>query len=357
MQMYFFAPDRTNARLAQAKSAADLALALQPNLGQGHYALGLYDYWGHRDYAGAITQLELARQALPNSATVELLIAAIARRQGRWDEAVALFHAATVLDPHSEFAFNQLGVTYQSMRRYADADRTFAAALAVSRDPAGERMAQVFNELMWKGDIGPLRASLAALTPGSDAYAGNIAAMYFERTLARDYAGAIRIVEADKAENWSDPDNIVLPRHLYLAWSLQSAGETAKAAAAYTEVAARSLAALVERPDDADLHLALGFAYAGLGQKTEAVAEGERAVALMPVAEDALTGADMLAHQAELYIRVGEPDKAIALVDRVLSMPTGMILSSASLRLDPIWDPLRDDPRFKALLAKYPEGR
>ncbi|RAO78077.1 winged helix-turn-helix domain-containing protein [Dyella jiangningensis] len=354
MQMYFFAPDRTNGRLAEAKSAADHALALQPNLGQGHYALGLYYYWGHRDYARATTQLALARQALPNSATVELLIAAIARRQGHWDEAVSLFRSATVLDPHSEFAFNQLGVTYQSMRRHADADRAFGAALAVSHNPDGERMAQVFNELMWKGNLTPMRTMLASIAPGSDAYAGNVAAMYFDRSLARDYAGAIKVVEADKAENWSDPDNIALPRRLYLAWALQAAGDTSKAAAAYAEVAEHARASLVERPDDADLHLALAFAYAGLGQKPDAIAEGERAVALMPVAEDALTGADMLAHQAMLYVRLGEPDRAIALLDRVLSMPTGMILSSALLRIDPIWDPLHDDPKFKALLQKYP---
>ncbi len=356
MQMYFFAPDRTNARLAEAKAAADRALALQPNLGQGHYALGLYHYWGHRDYAAATTQLELARRALPNSATVELLIAAIARRQGRWDEAVARFHSATVLDPHSEFAFNQLGVTYQSMRRYAEADQAYAAALAVSRNPVAERMARVFNELMWKGDPKPLRTALAALTPGSDAYAGNVMAMYFERTLTRDYAGAMKIAEADKAEDWDDPDNIVLPRRLYVAWASQAAGDTAKATTAYTEVATRARAGLIERPDDADLHLALGYAYAGLGRKAEAVAEGERAVALMPVAEDALTGADMLAHQAHLDVRVGQPDQAIALLDRVLSMPAGIVLSSELLRLDPVWDPLRDDPRFKALLLKYPSG-
>lgn len=356
MQMYFFAPDRTNARLAEAKTAADRALALQPNLGQGHYALGLYYYWGHRDYAAATTQLELARQALPNSATVELLIAAIARRQGRWDEAVALFHAATVLDPHSEFAFNQLGVTYQSMRRYADADRAYGAALAVSRNPDGERMAQVFNEMMWKGDPTAMRADLAGLKPGSDAYTGNIMAIYFERLLSHDYAGAVKVAEADKAENWDDPANVVLPRRLYLAWALQSAGETAKATAAYDEVASHASTALAERPNDADLHLALGFAYAGLGRKPEAVAEGQRAVALMPVTEDVLTGADMLAYQAQLYVRVGQPDQAIALIGRVLSMPAGGILSSGVLRLDPIWDPLRDDPRFKALLVKYPVG-
>ncbi|MET3654593.1 winged helix-turn-helix domain-containing protein [Dyella japonica] len=356
MQMYFFGPDRTNARLAEAKAAADRALALQPNLGQAHYALGLYHYWGHRDYAAASTQLALARQALPNSATVELLIASVARRQGHWDEAVALFRSATELDPHSEFAFSQLAVTYQSLRRYADAERAYTSALAVSRNPAGERVSLAFNQLMWKGDVAPLRAALAGLTPGSNAYAGNVMGMYFERSLARDYAAAVKVAESDKVENWDDPDNIVLPRRLYVAWAMQAAGETDKATAVYNEVAERMRASLVERPDDADLHLALGFAYAGLGRKAEAVAEGERAVALMPISKDVLTGADMLACQAQLYTRVGQPDQAIALIERVLSMPTGGILSGALLRIDPIWDPLRDDPRFKALLLKYPNG-
>lgn len=353
MQMYFFGPDRTNERLAAAKAAADRALSLQPNLGQAHYAMGLYHYWGHRDYAAAMTQLELARQAMPSSATVELLIAAVARRQGRWDEAVTRFHAATVLDPHSEFAFNQLGVTYQSLRRYADADQAYATALSLSRDHVSERLTQVFNEFMWKGDLAPLRAELATLAPGSDAYRSNIMSLYFERMLAHDHAGAIKIAESDKAENWDDPDNIVLPRRLFLAWAWQDAGDTAKATEAFADVAAKSRAALVARPDDADLHLALGFAYAGLGRKAEAVAEGERAVALMPLSQDALTGADMLQHLAVLYVRVGQPDKAIALLGRLLSMPTGVIVSPASLRLDPVWDPLRDDPGFKALLSPY----
>lgn len=356
MQMYFFGPDRTNTRLTQAKAAADRSLALQPNLGQGHYALGLYHYWGYRNYAAATAQLELAKQALPGSATVELLIAAVARRQGHWDEAVQLFRRATVLDPHSEFAFNQLAVTYESLRRYADADQAFASALALSRDADAERLGQAFSRLMWKGDPAPFRAALAKLPHNGDTSLGNIMAMYFERTLARDYAGAIKVAQSAKAESWDDADNIVLPRRLYLAWAYQGAGDATNAAAAFGDVEAKARAALVDRPDDADLHLALGYAYAGLGHKAEAIAEGKRAVALMPVEKDALTGADMLANQAHLYVRVGEPDEAIALLDRVLSMPTGGFMSVALLRIDPIWDPLREDPRFKALLVKYANG-
>ena len=112
MWLYWFRPDRTEARRAAAKSAADQALALEPDLGLGHFSLALYYYWGHRDYVQALAQLELARKAMPNSADVEMTIASIERRKGQWDIALAGYRQATVFDPRNTHALNQLGLTY-----------------------------------------------------------------------------------------------------------------------------------------------------------------------------------------------------------------------------------------------------
>ena len=133
MHVYFYAPDRTEARLASAQTAIDRALGLQPDLGEGHYARALYYYWGHRDYAHATEELHLARQSIANSADVPRMLAAIARRQGRAADMIAGFQEATLLDPRSSSAIDQLGLGYAALRRYADADRAFAQAEEVTR--------------------------------------------------------------------------------------------------------------------------------------------------------------------------------------------------------------------------------
>jgi TolB-like protein/Tfp pilus assembly protein PilF len=351
MSMYFNAPDRTETRLAAAKTAADRALALQPGLGEAHYALALYYYWGHRDYAAAIEQLQLARQTLPNSGDVVILLAAIARRQGHGDEAIAGFQQATLVDPRSAFALDQLAFTYAALRRYAEGDRAFAQAVAVTRDPKDEQITQALNTVAWKGDVAPLRAALAALEPGSDAYTGNLASLFLLHWWSRDYAAALNTGQTSTDDNWADQANVSLPRILYIAWAYQAAGEAAKAKDAYSIVQKTMNAALLQQPDEPELHLALAFANAGLGLKDEAVREGKRAAELLPISRDALSGSEMQVYLAQIYLRVGDNNSAFDLLGQAMQHFCGQFLSPALLKLDPNWDALRSDPRFAQLLA------
>ena len=349
--MFFNAPDRTEARLTQAKAAADRALALNPGLGEAHHALALYYYWGHRDYAAAVEQLQLARQTLPNSGDVVILLAAIARRQGHGAEAIAGFQQATLVDPRSAFALDQLAFTYAALRRYPEADRAFAQAVAVTRDPKDEQVTQALNTVAWKGDLAPLRAALAALEPGSDAYTGNLASLFLLNWWSRDYAAALSAGNTSTDNDWADQANISLPRMLYVAWARQASGDAAKATEAYLLVQKNASAALQQQPDVPELHLALAFADAGLNLKEEAVSEGKRGAELLPVSRDVLSGAAMQVYLAQIHVRVGDNNSALEVLRSAMQQFSGQFLSPALLKLDPNWDPLRNDPRFAQLLA------
>jgi TolB-like protein/Tfp pilus assembly protein PilF len=351
MSMYFNVGDRTEQRLAAAKTAADRALSLQPGLGEGHYALGLFHYWGHRNYAAAVEQLDLAAQTLPNSADTAMLRASIARRQGRMAEMIAGFRQAVLLDPRSAFAIDQLALAHEALRHYAEADRDFAQAEAITRDPVDERVTRALNTATWKGEVAPLRAALGALTPGSDPYTGNAQSFYLLHMWSGEPAKAIDVARGDGAESWTDQQNVALPRRLYLAWALQAAGDKGAAEDEYRFVEKTISDSLQQQPDRAELHLALAFAHAGLGRADAARTEGRKATELLPPSRDALTGASMQMYYAQVLVRVGDLDAA---VDALQPMPTllcGVLLSSAMLKLEPVWQPLRTHPRLGALIG------
>jgi len=353
MYMYFFAPDRTEARLAAAKDAADRALSLQPELGEGHFALAFYWYWGFREYARAQAELDLARKTMPQSFDVEEISAAIARRQGKWEQTLKGLHRAQEFDPRNSSPSFEFGQTYAQLRRYAEADQAYARAAVLSADPALSQIRRAQNTVAWKGDIAPLRATLSALSPSSDAYRSSQPAFFDLAWYARDFAGAVRIAEASDKPNWLySRGNSVLPRKLRLAWADTAIGDVAKANALYTEIHATYQAVVKERPADWDGHMALGLAAAGLGLKDEAIAEGRRAVELLPLTRDAFAGPEYLAYLAQLYLSVGENSPAMDMLQQLMSVPAGLSMSSALLELDPVWDPLRKDPRFETLVRQ-----
>jgi TolB-like protein/Flp pilus assembly protein TadD len=357
MYMYFFGPDRTDARLEAAKDAADQALALQPELGEAHFALAFYWYWGFRDYEHAQAELDLARKTLPHSFDVEEISAAVARRQGKWDQTLEGLRRAQEFDPRNSSPAFEFGQTYAQLRRYAEADQNYARAAELSADPALSQIRRAQNTAIWKGDLAPLHATLAALAPTSDAYRTSRSAFFDVAWWSRDFATAARVAEESTQTTWTfSRGNSVTPRMLRLAWAYSAKGDKVKATPLYTDVHAEYQTAVRERPGDWDRHMALGLAAAGLGLKDEAIAEGRRAVELLPITRDAFAGPEYLGYLAQLYVSVGENDQAIALLQQVMSIPAGLSMSAALLRLDPTWDPLRNDPRFQKLIADG-EGR
>ena len=357
MFVYFFAPDRTDARLAAAKAGADQALALQPDLGEAHFALALYWYWGFRDYARAHAELDLARKTLPRNFLVEQIGAAIARREGKWEQALEGLHRAQVFDPRNASPSFEFGQTYAQLRRYADADQAYARAAELSTEPALSQLRRAQNTASWKGDLAPLRATLLGLAPESDAYRTNRSAFFELAWLSRDFAAAAHVAEESDTPTWTfSRGNSVLPRRLRLAWAYTAMGEADKAKAEYAQIHAEYQGAVRERPGDWDRHMALGLAAAGLGLKEEAIAEGRRALEMLPITRDAFAGPEYLLYLAHLYVSVGENDQAIALLQQAMSIPAGLSISAALLRLDPTWDPLRTDPRFVALTSQTDGG-
>lgn len=352
MYLYFFGGERTDARLAAAKTAADQALALQSDLGEGHEALASYWYWGFRDYAHALAELDLARKAQPRNADIEMLGAAIARRQGKWEQTLDSLRQAAVYDPRNSAVPFEIGQTEAMLRRYAEADQAYAHAAELSADRALSVVRRAWNTLNWTGDIAPLRSALEALPAGSEARRVDSGFFFALDWFSRDYAAAAQILEASTSDIWTAVNgNSVLPRRLLLAWACAARGDAAKANSLYTEVHAQLQAAVRDRPDDWDLHMGLAFAAAGIGAKDEAIAEGRRVAELLPVSRDAFAGTEMQSHLARLYVRIGENDQAIALLQQGMSAPAGMFISPGILRVDPVWDPLRSDPRFQKLIA------
>src|SRR5437764_2880149 len=339
----------------KARLNAEESLRLQPNLPEGHLALGFSYYYGDRDYERALSEFEIAKRDLPNEADAYSAIAAIQRRQGKWAESTANFEKAVSLDPKNANVLFNLGLNYMAQRDFETADKIFDRAIAADPQAFASRGMKSAVAIAWKGDLEFVEKQLslvpAEFDPGGLVTAARVGILM----LQRKFADALKLLQQFRGETLLYPDTGPCPKALLEGRLYLYQGDKTKAQAAFERARPVAEQLVRDAPGDPGRHVQLGAVLAGLGLKEEAVNEGRKAVQSVPESQDAFEGPQATAALAEIYAWVGEYDEAFRLLDHLLKVPNG--LTVPALKLDPVWDPLRKDPRFQARVDKYAATR
>jgi len=341
-QLYHFYHDRTEERMAKALEAANRSIKLSPTLSEAHLASGYYHY-RRLEYERALEEFRLAQKSQPNNSEVFSAIGVVERRHGRFERAVLNFKKALNLDPRAHINAWLVAWTYTEMRKYADAERYMNRAISLAPDWTFAYTEKAGLYLRWQGDIerarqiireGSAKVDHTRIGDRDKIQLFTIIDGDFQKTLDRI---SLRSFESDSAAYYSSK------AYLYGLMNqpkLKNAYYDSARIILETRVHARS--------EDAQFHSKLGIAFAGLGRQREAIEQAELAVELLPVSKDAFRGAQMVEDLAHVYTMVGQYDWAIKRLNYLLSIPGWT--SIPFLRIDPRWDPLRDNPRFQKLI-------
>src|SRR5881397_3750957 len=346
--------DRTSERREKARTFAERALRLQPDLPEAHLAVGFSYYYGDNNFDAALREFEIAQRGLPNESEVYLAIGAIQRRQGKWVESTANLEKAVSLNPKDTWPLQNLAFNYQMLRDFTKANQTIDRALALDPNALGPWEVKSKLAIVEKGDFSVAEKAFEAVksVPMSNEQklkiAGDRANVLI---LERKYREGLQ-----QAESLSDDQLDALPAHLwskyyYIGFARKALQDEAAARAAFLKAKNAVEEQLKRTPDNADTHVELAKVLAFLGEKDSALAEAQRATELLPETKDAFGGPEIMAGVAEVYGILGQNDRAIEILDRLLSRPSGV--TAQALKINPIWDPLRRDPRFQGLIDKY----
>ena len=345
--------DHTPARLALAEAAVQAATRLRPDAAETHLARAQYLYYGLRDYAGALAELEIARRALPNDPRLFELTGYILRRRGQQEEGLQNLQRAVELDPRNFFTLQQIALSYQDLGRYAEAIAALDRALAIVPDNVETRANRGLFYLCWKADTRPLHQTIDAILaqgPGAIASAADI--WFFCALAERDPAAAERaLVALGDNPCWGEAA-IILSRSFGEGLLARMTKDEARARTAFEAARAQQEKIVQAQPDYGPALCVLGLIDAALGRKDLALDEGRRAIALTPLEKDVINGSRVLQYFAITAAWAGEKELALQQLEAGLRAPAAsLMLSYGALKLLPFWDPLRGDPRFEKIVA------
>ncbi len=339
-----------------ARREADESLRLQPDLGEGHLALGLYFYYEEANYDQALRELNLAAKTLPNDGDVGLYIAAVQRRQGNLTEAIAAYQKAEAIDPRNSIALYDAAQTYFGIRDWPNAIKGMDRVLALAPDSLNVKIQRAYIEFFWKGSTSPIKAVLESFAPNLDPDGVVTFSRWDVSLMDRDPDAAERALTSARLENFVAPTGVPLPKS-YLAGCVALVRNDVARAQQEFEAARPILEQVVMKsPQDGIRHAQLGFLYALMGRKDDALREGQRGEELTSISKDIINRGTVEGFLALIYARNGDGDHAIHLIEHLLTMPFAVDYCDASITLSDLrqrweWDPLRKDLRFQKILA------